>query len=48
VPPITTTRVASGAERLTEPRTVTGGRKATIRHRDGLVVEYFEAAPATG
>jgi len=36
----------SGAERLNGPRAVTGGRHPTIRHRDALVVEYFEPAPA--
>ena len=34
----------NGAETLKGPRLVTGGRNATVRHRDGLVVEYFEAA----
>ncbi len=29
------------------PRTVTDGRNATIRHPDGLVVEYFQAGPAS-
>jgi predicted enzyme related to lactoylglutathione lyase len=33
-----------GAEILAGPRTVTSGRNATVRHPDGLVVEYFEAA----
>ena len=31
-------------ERLHGPRIVAGGRNATVRHPDGLVVEYFEAA----
>ena len=31
-----------------EPRTVTGGRNFTARHQDGLVIEYFEAAPQKG
>ncbi|WP_146646985.1 VOC family protein [Labilithrix luteola] len=35
---------AEGATTLHGPRTIVGGRNATVRHRDGLVVEYFEAA----
>jgi hypothetical protein len=38
----------SSAELLDGPRTATGGRNATFRHRDGWVVEYFEAKPTTG
>jgi predicted enzyme related to lactoylglutathione lyase len=34
----------NGAEILAGPRTVTGGKNATVRNPDGLVVEYFEAA----
>jgi predicted enzyme related to lactoylglutathione lyase len=34
----------NGAEILLGPRTVTGGRNATVRNPDGLIVEYFEAA----
>ncbi|MBV8793688.1 MAG: VOC family protein [Hyphomicrobiales bacterium] len=33
----------NGAEILAGPRTVTGGRNATVRNPDGLIVEYFEA-----
>ena len=36
-----------GAARLAGPRTVTDGRNATIRHPYGLVVEYFQAGPAS-
>jgi predicted enzyme related to lactoylglutathione lyase len=35
----------NGAEILAGPRTVTGGKNATVRNPDGLIVEYFEAAP---
>jgi predicted enzyme related to lactoylglutathione lyase len=35
----------NGAEILAGPRTVTGGRNATVRHADGLIVEYFEGRP---
>jgi alcohol dehydrogenase len=38
----------NGAEIIHAPRTVTGGRNLTARHRDGLVVEYFEAARKDG
>ena len=34
----------NGAEILARPRMVTGGKNATVRNPDGLVVEYFEAA----
>lgn len=34
----------NGAEILDDPRTVTGGKNATVRNPDGLIVEYFEAA----
>jgi predicted enzyme related to lactoylglutathione lyase len=34
----------NGAQILVGPRTVTGGRNATVRNPDGLIVEYFEAA----
>jgi predicted enzyme related to lactoylglutathione lyase len=34
----------NGAERLHGPGVVTGGRNATVRHADGIVVEYFEPA----
>ncbi len=37
-----------GAEIIHPPRVVTSGRNLTARHPDGLVVEYFEAAPAGG
>ncbi|WLA79505.1 VOC family protein [Bradyrhizobium elkanii] len=33
-----------GAEIVTGPHSVTGGKNLTARHPDGLVVEYFEAA----
>jgi predicted enzyme related to lactoylglutathione lyase len=39
---------ADGATFFHEPRTVTGGRNFTARHQDGLVMEYFEAAPQKG
>jgi alcohol dehydrogenase len=35
-----------GGEIIHRPRTVTGGRNLTVRHPDGLVVEYFEAGQA--
>ena len=35
--------VAQSAELLHGPRGVTGGRNMTVRHPDGLVVEYFQA-----
>jgi predicted enzyme related to lactoylglutathione lyase len=34
---------AQGAEILQAPHKVTAGRNATVRHPDGLVVEYFQA-----
>ena len=34
----------NGAEILAGPRSVTGGKNATVRNPDGLVVEYFRAA----
>ena len=39
---------ADGVTFVHEPRTVTGGRNFTARHQDGLVTEYFEAAPQKG
>ncbi|MFM0039166.1 VOC family protein [Paraburkholderia strydomiana] len=34
---------AQGAEILHEPRAAAGGRNFTVRHPDGLVVEYYQA-----
>lgn len=39
---------ADGVMFVHEPRIVTGGRNFTARHRDGLVMEYFEAGEEKG
>jgi hypothetical protein len=35
------------AELLSQPKASGAGRNATVRNADGLVVEYFEARPAS-